>query len=268
MKILNNLVLIKAELLRLFGDLKSYKLNFVTANLNYLLLFIGLFYGTGMYENNEQNSIYFVLGLIIWSYAVSAIQSVAVIIQQEAQTGVIEQAVMTKSKYTSILLSRLVASFIFDTIQLAIIFTIFSLLFSLFATFISCINFINVLIITIVIVTGLIGIGFIVAGFSIIYKKTQAVARATTNFLLFFSGIIIPFETLPPVIRVVSSIFPIHIGMKIIKASVYNVSTLELLLNIDFYFLIILCISWFLFGMFFFNHLFNNALTKGNLAHY
>lgn len=259
---------IKAELINLIGEFKAYWLDNIFYNFNLFILFLGLFYGMDKGSQGSTEIVYFTIGIILWWYATTAIQSVSIIVQTEARHGTLEQIFMTKTNIIAIILCRLIANFLFETIQLVCVLLLCILSFGLIGNFDLSLNLLNAMINILIAVAGLWGIGYIVAGLSIIYKKVDAVARATSNLILFFSGLIIPITMVPQVFRLIARFFPFYWAMESIKKSTIDSSTLIGLFTAEFASLAIVSLLWIIAGILCFRISVMKAVKEGTISHY
>lgn len=260
--------IIKAEFLILLGNLKAYTIDYIFGNLDSYILFLGLFYGMDKGQDKPIEIFYFIIGLVLWSYAISAIQSVSIIIQDEARQGTLEQLLMTKSNFIMIIFCKLVAHLLFETLQILVVVLLCMVTFNQLNVLALEISFINLVINIIVFTVSLSGIGYIVAGLSILYKRAEAVARATSNLILFFSGLIIPLAAVPAIFGKISMMFPFYWGMESIKSSVYEATMFVGLGNKSFCILIGLCILWFGIGVCTLSKAIKKSRYKGTISHY
>ena len=89
--------LIKAEALMLFGELKTYFLNYVFYNIGLIILFTGLMYNYG-------SSISLLLALVLWHATTSSTSYLSSLIYEEAMMGTLEQIFLTKTKIQIIMM--------------------------------------------------------------------------------------------------------------------------------------------------------------------
>ena len=254
-----------AEIINQFGNLKVYCLNFVFGWINYIFLFIGLFFGSSINKATPIEKEIYLIGLSVWFITSYAIQSVSIIIQTQSRQGTLEQLFVTRSSITRIIISKLISGFLFEILQLLIIIVVSMQFYNLKISQIT-ISFFEISVRFIPLFFGLTGISLLVAGLSMIYKRTQAVARATTNLILFFSGLILPITVVPKIFSVMAYIFPFHWFMKSIylKHIYYNIK--GSLISFGIY--SIICIIWALIGLFSFNKCVYKSKIIGALSHY
>lgn len=219
---MNMIKLLKAEVLKIIGDIKTYWFNYLFGNLNVLFLFMGLFYGFPRENPTEASILKLIVGMMIWYYGVHAIDLIAIIIEEEALEGTLEQIFMTKSSFIMVLMYRIIAQLIFDTIKGVFIFGACLIIFKIPISFIVNIHWGGVLSIFFLTLIGLYGLGYMVAGVSLIYKRATAVAGACSNLLLFFTGITIEVERLPIIFRYIAKGLPLHWGISVIDDIVVN----------------------------------------------
>lgn len=259
---------IKAEFVNLIGDFKSYYLNYIFYIINIYLLFLGLFYGMDKQLTESIEIFFFILGLILWWYSNISIQSVSQIIQSEARQGTLEQIFLTNTSLAQITLCKLIANYLFVTLQMIFVILLCVWSFRLLNIFTLNVSYINLVIIFLITLIGLCGIGYIVAGLSVIYKKAQAVARATSNLILFFSGLILPIAVVPKSFRYMARGFPFYWFMESIRQSIYNSNTIMGLFNKSFVILMLVSFAWVSVGVVVFNISIKIAKIKGNISHY
>ncbi|SHH95176.1 ABC-2 type transporter [Clostridium collagenovorans DSM 3089] len=259
---------IKAEFLNLLGELKAYYIDYIFHNFNIFMLFLGLFYGMNKDMSSPDEIVFFIVGLIVWWYATISIQSVSIIVQSEARQGTLEQIFMTKTDMSVLILCRLIANYLFETLQMIFVVSLCIISFGLTSSFQWGISFINIIINILVCLIGLSGMGYFVAGLAIIYKKVDAIARATSNLILFFSGLIIPLSAIPNMFHIFAKLFPFYWSMESIKNSTYNSLSILGLGTSEFAWLFGISVFWMLVGIMSFKTSIATALKKGSISHY
>ena len=266
---MRNLKLLGAEIVKIMGDLKAYWFNYLFGNLNVFFLFLGIFYAFQKSNGTATDTFNLLIGLMIWYYGVHAIDLIAIIIEEEAEEGTLEQIFVTRSSFIKVLFNRIMSQIIFDTIKGVFVFVLCAITFKIPFSFIKSINWLWTLIIFFLTLSGLYGIGYAVAGLSIIYKKTTAVAGTCSNLLLFFTGIIIDLDKLPKAFIYLSKVLPLHWGMNTLNDLIRNDFQLfKIVRSSNFIYLIISCLFWILFGIFIFKICEEKARIKGTLNQY
>lgn len=266
---MNKIYLLKAELVKIIGDLKAYWLNYLFGNLNVFFLFLGIFYAFPRSSKNPADIFNLLIGLMLWYYGVHAIDLIAIIIEEEAEEGTLEQIFMTKTAFIRVLFYRIIAQFIFDTIKGVFVFVLCLFTFKIPLEFITDIKWLPTLFIFIIALAGLYGIGYIIAGLSILYKRVSEIAGVSSNLLLFFSGIIISLEKLPATFTVFAKSLPLYWGISSLNDLVNNGFKLgKTMVNSNFIYLIITASVWILIGIAVFNICQRKACKRGSLSQY
>ena len=267
---MKSLKLLSAELLKVTADIKAYWFNYIFGNLNVLFLFVGLFYAFSNSYDSPEGMFQFLFGLMLWYFGVHAIDLIALIVEEEILEGTLEQILMTKTAVINTLTYRIIAQIIFDTFKAVIMFVLCFLMFKIPLSIFLEVHWISVIVIFFITLTGLYGIGYIIAGLSLLYKKVSAVASLSSNLILYFSGIIIPLHKLPNIFfNIFANILPLKWGMKTLRFLMENNYDIGVtVINQNFVMLTGISLIWILTGLFLFTLLKNSAIKKGNLGQY
>lgn len=195
------------------------------------------------------------LGYIAWSFSVAAISTIGSQIQIELQRGTLFFKLNAKLPLQIIYIGDLISSVFIQTF----IIIIYSLVTFFLFDVKYFINF-TILVSLIICAFGMYGIGLIIAGLSLYFKRIGSVILLVQLFLLFVT------DTVPTssVITNISQVLPLTICNTVIRNSFLN--------NIDTTFpFLLLCICslvWFIIGYFVFNIFFKRAKKRGNLLLY
>ncbi len=252
------------ELKKIISDVKVYWFNYIFGNLNALLFFAGLFYAFNIDNSNSVDTIVFLYGFLVWYFGSHAINLISIIINEEKEEGTLEQVLLTKVNFRNLLINRMIAQFLFDTVKSLLVVSLLILFID--ADISVIINFKGLLIILILILTviGVIGIGFLVAGFALKYNRVASISAMASNFIIFFSGIIISVNQLPAFIGWFSKTFPIIWSANIIE-SILQEKPID---GFDFSMFVVTIIFWNILGHFFFTILFNKTIESGHAGSY
>lgn len=266
---MKNIKLLKAEIIKIVGDIKNYWFNYIFGNINVLFLFMGLFYAFPRENPTQESILKLIIGMMIWYYGVHAIDLIAIIIEEEALEGTLEQIFMTRSSFVIVLMNRIIAQLIFDTIKGSIVFAGCLVIFKIPMEFMININWIGVIVIFFITLIGLYGLGYMVAGVSLIYKRASSVAGACSNLLLFFTGITIEIERLPVFFRMISKCLPLHWGISVIEDLVSGKSGfIEIIKSNNMIMLLVTVLLWIVVGIFIFTIFEKRAKKLGVLNQY
>ena len=123
----------------------------------------------------------------------------------------------------------------------------------------SKINFGLFILVLLVSCIGTFGMGFVVAGIALVYKKAVALVNSISYFILFFTGTLIPLEMLPKVFSPIAKALPF----------IWAVNTIqENQLGRSFLLLMILSITWVAFGVGVFKFCNSKILLTGAAGKY
>jgi len=223
-----------------------------------ILFSIFLFTDTGKsyksfykYSNYKE---FIVIGYIAWMYAVTAISSISQIVSGELHMGTFYKKCNSKYPLQFLLLGHMVASLLTKTIIAIVLLLLANLIWGVEVTF-------HVMIILSIIIStlGMYGIGLIVAGLTIFYKRTGPLIFIIQMGLLFIT------DTVPASDRTLSfsRILPLTSCNLIIK----YILTRQYFFK-EFIFLCFTTAVFLILGTLCFHLYFRKAKIKGNLLFY
>lgn len=218
----------------------------------FLLSNSGHSYGE-IYHNVDYRLI-LVIGYLAWMYAGTAITSISQIVSGELKQGTFYKKYNAKYPLQILLFGRLVASLLIQSIVMCAILMI--------AIFVGKVQLVfePVIIAAIIISTmGMYGIGLILAGLSLFYKKIGAIHFLVQLFLLFITDTIPVNEG----VLVISKILPLTSCNIVIKEALDKQNY-----GSEFLFLCISSVICVILGYFIFNFFLSKARRKGNLLFY
>ena len=187
---------------------------------------------------------------MIWYFGVHAIDLIAILVEEEIEEGTLEQVYMSKTKFITVLFFRIIAQIIFDSVKGFFVSIICIIAFKIPLDFLTSIPAVQTIVVFFAVLFGLYGIGYMVAGFSMVYKRATSIAAAFSNILLFFSGITISVEDLPVWSQNIARLFPPHYGISVLQKNILeNLSFGEMIKSSDFLSLIIIDVFWTILGV-------------------
>jgi len=206
---------IEAEALKFYYDVRRYLFNYLVGIVSTTIFLSGIYYGLRLLYARAGEETAFV-GLLLWIFSSSAISGLADILAEERYLGTLERISVTKSSFISIVVSRLIVNFLFGLLQFVIIGSILYLLFrpNLAPLFLSSKVFFMQFIVSIFLLLSLYGFGFFIGSLSLIFKRVVAFSSVLEYLILFFSGIVIPWEKIPFLLRVFSNFLPMTWGIR------------------------------------------------------
>lgn len=246
---------IKMDVLRTF----RYRFGMVTDLAVFFVLFtIFMMTDTGMsYADTYGYSNYkgmLLLGYIAWMYASSAIADVSEYMNSELVSGTMYKKILSKYSLKILFFGLFISSVFLDTIIIIVMVFLQNVIFSIGLN----IKLMHVLVI-IISTVGMYGIGLVIAGLSIYFKRVGSVVFLTQTILLFVT------DTVPTNNMVLnfSKIIPLTRCNELLKMVTVGKSSFDMFLG-----LIVCSAIWLALGIVIFNILMKQAKKKGNLLFY
>lgn len=252
--------LFKANLNKEYIELKRYLPNTIAMLVTFYVIFLGMFFGIqliGDPGSQAANIQYTIVSYIFWFMGMMVTNNVGWQVTNEAMRGTLEQLSMSPVGIWKILTARLVA-----TTVLYFVMIIFLLYLSMFTTGqwlnIDLISILPILILTLI---SMFGVGFMIAGISIVWKQVDSflqILQFIIAGLTFVSISTAPFMVFLPFVK----------GIDMIRDIMINGTTITQLGITDFLTLMANAAIYFILGLFIFLSCEKIAMRKGLLAHY
>ncbi len=187
----------------------TFKFNVVTEVLGLFMVFLGIsfFMGYGQFDMEAMASS--LLGFIFWTYAIFAIGNMSFALREEQQQGTIEQMSMGVIPFWVLLFGRTLASLIWTTLVVSIGGGAITLGFGLDLGLNS-----KVIPIFLLSILGLYGLGYLVAGATLLFKNILSFTNLIQNILLFLNGAIVPITFYPEWMANVTRVLPTTLGIE------------------------------------------------------
>lgn len=209
--------LLKMEIERLISEIKNYRLDNIVGLADVFLLCLGIFLGTGRDIFPESSLAYALLGMILWRYAALCLGTACSIVQREIRLGTLEQLMMARYPLMEVVVIRLLAAMLVETVKLAAVSALLVVIFRIpldweaspwltAASVVLCLG-------------GTVGMGCFVAGVALVYKRANALVNSLSYFTLFFTGLILPLEILPAGFSYAAALFPFRWCVEIIRGN-------------------------------------------------
>ncbi|HHY09083.1 MAG TPA: ABC transporter permease [Firmicutes bacterium] len=267
------MLILRAEIKKIMADYRNYLFNYIIGNLSLFMLAAGIFWGFAAQKNqNPASAMVFFFGLLFWYYSGNALGTTGQLISEELMLGTFEQLLMTEAPIKRILVIRLAVQFIFQSLKAMIFFSLLMYLFDLWGLFAPLGHKVFLLyLVFLLAVLGLYGMGFAVAGLTLVFKQSAAVATILTYFILFFTGNLVQVDALPSLIKYVSLLIPVTPALRLLRIIIEageEITVGALVANRAFGILVLLILFWLGAGNFIFNKSMNRAKRKGNLGSY
>lgn len=257
MKLLN---LLKANVRKEYIELKRYLPNTLAMVFTFYIIFLAMFAGiqiVGDPGTQDVNIQYVIVNYIFWFLAMAVVGDTGWQITNEAMRGTLEQLCMSPMGIWRIVMARLVAT------TAVYIFIIVALLYLSMATAGQWLNIdvITILPILILSLISMFGVGFMIAGISIILKQVQA-------FLQILQFILAGLTFVPLSVAPFLAYFPFVKGVDLVRGVMINGLTLTDISVGDYLILGFNAVFYLIVGVIFFIGCERFAMKKGLLAHY
>ncbi|MFD1849854.1 ABC transporter permease [Oceanobacillus bengalensis] len=252
--------LLKGNIRKEYIELKRYLPNTIAMLLTFYIIFLGMFAGiqiVGDPNTADANIQYVIVNYVFWFLAIIVVQDIGWQLQIEATQGTLEQLSMSPMGIWKIMLMRLISTVLVNFL------IIIALLYLSMLTTGQWLNVDVVALAPIFILTimSMIGLGFIIAGMSIVLKQVQA-------FLQILQFILAGLTFVPVSVAPVLAFLPIVKGVDLVRSVMIDGTSLLGIGFGDFMILVFNAIFYFVIGFIFFLYCERVAMKKGLLAHY
>lgn len=213
----NYLRLLKAECLKVFGDIKIYWLNYIFGNLNVFFMFLGLFYAFSKSSLDGLGKLAFLFSLMYWYFGVHAVDLMSLLIEEEIQQGTLEQLLMTRTPLSVSLFFRIIAQILFDLFKGAFVFAVCMRAFGVGISEVISLRFAACVAVFFIGLLAMYGFGYVTAGLSLVYKQASSIASISSTLILFFSGTTIDIGAFPEIVQMMVKAFPFYWSNRLIE---------------------------------------------------
>ena len=252
--------LLKANLKKELLEMLRYLPNTLAFILTIYIIFLGMFgaiHFIGDPQTQDMNIQYVIVNNLFWFMTMMIVNMVGWEIVNEAMRGTLEQLSMSPMGIWRIMTARLISATIINLI------IVIGLLYLSMATAGQWLNVDVVTLAPIILLTlaGMFGIGFLIAGISIIVKQIQA-------FLQILQFILIALAFVPLSFSPLLQLLPFVKGFDMVRQVMIYGTSLTQFAVLDFIILIVNAIVYFAIGLAVFQYCEKVAMEKGLLAHY
>ncbi|RKQ33950.1 ABC transporter permease [Oceanobacillus halophilus] len=257
---MKSLNLLKANTRKEYIELKRYLPNTIALLLTFYIIFLAMFAGIqviGDPSTQDANIQFVIVNYIFWYLSMMVVQDIGWQITNEATQGTFEQLSMSPMGVWRILFARLIA-----LVAVHFLIVVFLLYLSMFTTGqwlnIDVISLLPILISTLF---SMFGLGFIIAGMSVVFKQVQA-------FLQILQFILAGLVFVPVSVAPILAFFPIVKGVDLVRGIMIDGITLSQVAFADYMILLFNAVFYFVIGLVFYLNCEKVAMKKGLLAHY
>lgn len=250
-------LIFKAELIRSFLLIKTYPMEIFSNILVIFISFVAIYFGIGITSGtNNMNIDKLFLSYCFGILSMLIISDMGSNIAAESITGTLERIYTMPSRLFPVILIRCIISLILNILYIGIFFVISIFILKIKINF----NF-NLIFIFIGILPGLLGIGYILSGLTLRYKRLGDIYSLLQFFYLFLA--LIPYEKFPLFLKYLTGIVPGVMAIQILR----DYQTINLY-SLNFYLMIIYGILHLVTGLYLFKLFEKLTLKKGYLGRY
>ncbi|MCR1898894.1 ABC transporter permease [Irregularibacter muris] len=252
----------------LFAEIKldlelswSYKTSFISEIITIAILYISLLFmdageSLGIYYGLEaQSKELLLVGYILWTFSIMAINTISSNIQTEASTGTLEQKFTSIIPMYTLILGQLISSLLVQFLEIAIILAI-----SIFIFDVPLIINLQSIIIFFITVMGMYGIGLIFGGITLKVKKLGQIIFILQIILLFISNTISMASNSISVTKLI----PLTIGNDLIRKAISN----QAIPTLEYVQLFSTSLAWVIIGIITFNYFEKLSKKEGLISAY
>lgn len=176
----------------------------------FLMFFLGI-QVLGAPETAEANTQYLIVSTALWFLALMAMQGIGWEVTLEATRGTLEQLYMSPLGAPRILLSRMIGTVLVNLLIIALMVCLAMLTARQWLN-LDLVTLLPVLLLTI---TGMLGVGFMVAGLALIYKQVESLLQIAQ--FVFLALVAVPLSAAPwlelaPVVKGADMVREVMVG--------------------------------------------------------
>lgn len=217
----------------------------------------------GAYGRQEQLLV--MVGWLTWAVASDVMAELPHIISEEAQTGTLEQVSLLPLPLMAILVLRSLAYFLGAGVRGVIAAAV--LLF--FIPSLSGGGGLALALLFLISLLGAFGLGFLIAGAALVYKRTRSLANLVFSLMIFLTGSLVGLESLGRLFDVLRFLLPLTWGISLMRAVLAGEQTLRSLYQAGALFgLAAHSVVYLAVGLMVFHWGHRSARLKGTLSHY
>lgn len=252
--------LLNANFRKEYIELKRYLPNTMAMIFTFYFIFLGMFAGIQVIGDpsvQDVNTQYVIVNYIVWFLAMVVMQDIGWQVTNESMRGTLEQLSMSPMGLWRIMTARLVATTSINLIIVVVLLYISMLTAGQWLN-IDVLAIAPILILTLI---SMFGVGFMIAGISIILKQVQ-------SFLQILQFILAGLTFVPLSVAPFLAYLPFVKGVDLIRYVMIDGATLSQIGVGNFLILAFNAIFYFILGLVCFLYCERVAMHKGLLAHY
>ncbi|MYA04981.1 MAG: ABC transporter permease [Caldilineaceae bacterium SB0664_bin_22] len=242
---LNHVMSIAAETWKGLQLMWTFKFNVVSEVVGLFMVFLGINFFVGNGAFNSEDLAFTLVGFCIWTYSIFAISNMSYALREEQQQGTIEQMFMGSTPFAALLFGRTLSNFVWTTAVILLGGGTITLAFGLDLG-------LNWRLVPVLGLTmfGLYGLGFVVAGLTILFKNILSFANLIQNVLLFLNGAIVPVTVFPAWMTTATRALPSTLSIEVARLVTLDDLTLATVWTDGLLPLLVLhSLIWFVLGL-------------------
>lgn len=254
--------LFKAVFIKSLKIALRYPLNILSSIITLYLIFLAIFFGSKFIIGNQpiifNNTIEgLIVGFFVWTFALSGYSTLAWGLMEESETGTLEQLYMSPFGFGSISLFIVISDFLIN-----LIWNIPWLFLMMITTgkFLQ-IDLLTITPLLILSLASIYGIGFIMGGLGLVYKRIQSLFQILQ--FVFIGFIAAPVDKVP-----IFKLLPLSLGTKLIRDNMVDGISIFKMSLTDISILIFISFFYFFLGFYIFKLCEKIAKDRGFLGHY
>jgi len=257
---------LKAEFLKRLQEQWHYKLNYFSGIVATLIFFLGLVLVVG---REGDPLLTMVMGFLFWVYGTGIIDELTIYTVEEAQLGTLEQIFATRTPVWAMLISKLIAMVTLTTARVILFLLLIVFIQKDLLYYIGRANWGAIIIVGLFILISLSGVGTIMFGLTLIFKRVGTFSTIIQYALLFFSGILVPIEQLPVPLRIISYLSPLTYGVRVLESIVIEYQPFRAVIGSgNWWLLVATSVVFVAIGVIVSKWCLRKAKIKGILGHY
>ncbi len=199
----------------------AYRANVLSNVVALSITFVGVSFIIDNGQLNPARMASTLLGYLMWYYVMLLIGDMSESLTDEAKVGTLEQMFITPVPISVVLIGRSVADLVLATIQVLLIGGALIVVLQIPLTW-----RLDALPVILIACAGMFGMGFMLAGLTLVYKQIYAAATVMTNVLIFMNGALAPISQFPPWLIVIAKILPSTLGIAVLRSVLLNGASL------------------------------------------
>lgn len=213
----------------IFGEVRkqlliaiSYRFAFFFNVIAYAILYIAAMFIIGQGQFDDAFIRQTLVGYIITYFVIETLNQMAFEIEGEAVEGTLEQMYMSAVSPIWLIVGQVIAVQIQSLATTLMMGLTLVLFFQIAPVFLQPIA----LVLLMITVLGVMGFGFMIAGFAIIYKQLGALVSVLFNIVLFTNGTFLPLDQMPRWMQIFAQVIPTTQGIIVTRDVLLTDSTI------------------------------------------